>query len=137
MSALDLPSLNAMLNLTSLVFLVNGFVYIKQKNKRAHKIMMISAVVISALFFISYMVYHSQVGSVPYPHYDWTRPVYFIILVPHIILAALMAPFILAGLMFAAKQKFESHRRMMRWVWPVWVYVSLSGVLVYVMLYRL
>ena len=96
---------------------------------------MVSALISSAAFLICYLIYHAQVGSVPYPYYDWTRPVYFIILVPHIILAAIMSPFILLALWFALRNQFEKHRKIVRWLWPVWMYVSVSGVIIYLMLY--
>jgi uncharacterized membrane protein YozB (DUF420 family) len=96
---------------------------------------MVSALVSSAVFLICYLFYHSQVGSVPYPHHDWTRPVYFTVLIPHIILAAVMSPFILMAVWFAFREQFEKHRKIVRWLWPVWMYVSVSGVVIYLMLY--
>jgi len=98
---------------------------------------MISAVIVSALFLVSYLVYHDAVGSVPYPHYDWTRPIYFVVLIPHVILAGLNAPFMLLTLGLALRGKYSPHRRLARYVWPVWVFVSVSGVVIYLMLYRL
>lgn len=137
MTIRDLPALNAILNATSAVLLFFGFVQIKNKNKEAHKKFMLSALVVSALFLISYSIYHAHVGSVPYPRFDWTRPVYFAILIPHVILAAIMTPFILIIVIRAWKSQFEKHKRLARWVWPVWMFVSLSGVIVYFMLYLL
>jgi uncharacterized membrane protein YozB (DUF420 family) len=96
---------------------------------------MVSALISSAVFLTCYLIYHAHVGSVPYQHYDWTRPVYFTILIPHIILAAIMTPFILLAVWFAFREKFEKHRKIVRWLWPVWMYVSVSGVLIYLMLY--
>jgi uncharacterized membrane protein YozB (DUF420 family) len=96
---------------------------------------MLSALVSSALFLASYLIYHAQVGSVPYPHHDWSRPIYFAILIPHVILAAVMTPFIIAAVVFALRGQFERHKRIVRWLWPVWIFVSISGVVVYVMLY--
>jgi uncharacterized membrane protein YozB (DUF420 family) len=96
---------------------------------------MLSALVSSALFLASYLIYHAQVGSVPYPHHDWSRPIYFTILIPHVILAAVMTPFIIAAVVFALRGQFERHKRIVRWLWPVWIFVSISGVVVYVMLY--
>ena len=99
---------------------------------------MLAALSFSALFLICYLYYHSQVGSVPYERQDWTRPVYFAILVPHIILAALMAPFIIGTVWLAlGRGDFHAHARLARWVWPAWIFVSISGVAVYAMLYRL
>lgn len=98
---------------------------------------MTAALVTSGLFFVSYTVYHANVGSVPYPHHDWTRPLYFTILLPHVLLAAGMVPFILIGVSRALAGRLDAHRSMMRRVWPVWMFVSVSGVVIYLMLYRL
>lgn len=135
MSVSDLPTLNAVLNAISVTFLTLGFIQIKKRNIETHKKLMLSALVSSILFLVSYLIYHYQVGSVPYPHYDWTRPLYFAILIPHIILAALMGPFIVALVWFAFHEKFDRHRKLARWVWPVWMFVSVSGIAVYLMLY--
>ena len=137
MTATSLPTVNAILNAVSAVLLMFGYIKIRQGNRLIHKKIMISAVISSALFLISYLIYHYQVGSVPYPYHDWTRPVYFIILIPHVILAGVMVPFILAALYFAFRSRFDKHRRLVRWVWPVWMFVSLSGIAIYLMLYRL
>ena len=137
MSISDLPGLNALLNSISSAFLIAGYYFIKRKKELIHKRLMISATVMSALFLISYLIYHYAVGSVPYPYHDWTRPLYFIILIPHIILAAVMAPFIIALLYLALTKRFDRHRRLARLVWPVWIFVSLSGITIYFMLYRL
>jgi uncharacterized membrane protein YozB (DUF420 family) len=134
-SASDLPTVNAILNAIATIFLLLGYVKIKRRQRIAHQRLMIAAVISSALFLITYLIYHSQVGSVPYPHYDWTRPLYFIILIPHVVLAAVMVPFILLALWHALHQRFEKHRSLTRWVWPVWMFVSVSGIAVYVMLY--
>lgn len=97
---------------------------------------MITALVTSALFLTSYLIYHFNVGSVPYPLNDWTRPVYFTILIPHTILATVMTPFILIAVWQALKSNFEKHKKIVHWVWPVWMFVSVSGVAVYFMLYH-
>jgi putative membrane protein len=131
----NLPTLNAVLNLVAAVFLLLGYVAIKNQQRPVHKRWMLLAMASSALFLISYLFYHYNVGSVPYPHYDWTRTVYFIILIPHIILAAVMVPFILAAVYFALRTRFDKHRKLTVWVWPVWMFVSLSGLAVYLMLY--
>ena len=132
-----LPTVNAVLNLVSAVLLLIGFVHIKRGKPAIHKKVMLSAVFSSALFLVSYLVYHYQVGSVPFERYDWTRPVYFAILIPHVILAALMVPFILAALYYALRENFAAHKRLVKWVWPVWMFVSVSGLAVYYMLYGL
>ena len=135
MNVTDLPVLNALLNMVSLGFLISGYIFIKRGAREKHKRMMISALITSGLFLTSYLVYHGIVGSVPYPRHDWTRPLYFLILVPHIILAALMGPFIIAAVILALKEKFIWHVRLVKWVWPVWIFVSGSGVMVFLMLY--
>jgi putative membrane protein len=137
MKAVDLPTLNAILNALCAILLLLGFIMIKQNKREAHKKIMLASVIVSALFLISYVVYHYQVGSVPYPHHDWTRTLYFIILIPHVILAAVMVPFIIAAIRFALLGKFDKHKRLVKWVWPVWMFVSLSGLAVYTMLYQL
>ena len=135
MNVTDLPLLNALLNMVSLGFLISGYKFIKRGAREKHKRMMISALITSGLFLTSYLVYHGLVGSVPYPRHDWTRPLYFLILVPHVILAALMGPFIIAAVILALKEKFIWHVRLVKWVWPVWIFVSGSGVMVFLMLY--
>ena len=137
MTAADLPTLNACLNTLSTIFLTWGFVRIKRGDQGGHRRAMTAALVTSTLFLCSYLVYHYQVGSVPYTHDNWTRPLYFAILIPHIILAAGMVPFVLAAVWFAWCGNFTSHRSITRWLWPVWMFVSFSGVIIYLMLYRL
>lgn len=132
-----LPSINATLNFISAILLFVGYRFIKRGDTATHKKFMLSALVSSALFLTSYLIYHNAVGSVPYPHHDWTRPVYFTILIPHVILAALMVPFILIGVIQAFRERYDTHRKIMRWTWPVWMFVSVSGIVVYLMLYQL
>jgi putative membrane protein len=136
MSVNDLASVNALLNGCATILLVVGWVQIKRRrDQQAHKRAMVSAVIVSALFLISYLIYHYNVGSVPYPYHDWTRPVYFAILIPHVILATVMVPFILLALWWAFTAQYERHVRVVRWVWPVWMFVSVTGVVIYLMLY--
>ena len=137
MNAHDLPTINAILNSISGILLALGFIQIKRQRIQAHKRLMLSALTASVLFLTSYLIYHARVGSVPYPHFDWTRPLYFAVLIPHVILAAAMVPFILLMVRHALRERFDAHRRLARWVWPVWMFVSVSGVVVYTMLYRL
>ena len=132
-----LPSLNASLNFISMILLISGYLLIKRGSRQLHKRVMLSALVISAVFLISYLIYHSKIGSVPYPYQDGTRIIYYTILIPHIILAAVMVPGILASVWFALSGRFDKHKRLVRWVWPVWMYVSISGVVIYIMLYRI
>jgi uncharacterized membrane protein YozB (DUF420 family) len=137
MSVGDLPTLNAFLNAVTATLLIAGRVQIKKGRQDRHKRLMISALVTAALFLTFYLIYHYQVGSVKYSQYDWTRPLYFIILISHTILATVMVPFIVMAVVFALKGKFENHKKIVRWVWPVWICVSITGIVVYIMLYRL
>jgi putative membrane protein len=132
-----LSHVNASLNFVSAVLLMLGYLAIKRGNQERHRAIMISALISSALFLVSYLVYHANVGSVPYLRHDWTRPLYFIILIPHVALAGIMVPFILAAVYYALKGRFDRHTRITRWLWPVWMFVSVSGVVVYLMLYHL
>jgi uncharacterized membrane protein YozB (DUF420 family) len=136
MEASGHATLNAFLNAIASGLLLAGWVRIKRGDMTGHKRLMLAALTVSALFLVSYLIYHAQVGSVPYPYYDWTRPVYFGVLIPHVILAAVMVPFILWGVTMALRERFDTHRKIMRWTWPVWMFVSMSGVTVYLLLYR-
>ncbi len=137
MSTHDLPTLNAALNFVSAMLLIAGYIQIKKGHRTTHKKIMLCALGSSLLFLTSYVIYHIQAGSVPYPYHDWTRAVYFIILIPHVILAAVMTPFIVAAVWFALHEQYDKHKRLVHWVWPVWIFVSVSGVAIYLMLYRL
>jgi uncharacterized membrane protein YozB (DUF420 family) len=131
------PTLNAILNAIAACLLLVGFIMIRRGQRDLHKTFMLTALVASAAFLISYLIYHQQVGSVPYPYQDWTRPLYFAILIPHIILAAVMVPFIILAVVHAYRGRFAKHKRITRWLWWVWMFVSVSGVAIYLMLYRL
>lgn len=130
-----LPTVNASLNGFSTILLTLGFFAIKRRDIRNHRRFMTAALVSSAFFLTSYLVYHAQYGTVKYPFEDFTRPVYYAILVPHVILAAVMTPFILVLVWRAYKGDFERHKKLARVVWPVWMFVSVTGVIVYAMLY--
>ncbi|MBI3988149.1 MAG: DUF420 domain-containing protein [candidate division NC10 bacterium] len=132
-----LPAVNAFLNGTSAVLLTVGYVFIRQKQVTAHKICMLSAFGVSSLFLISYLTYHYQVGSMPFGGQGWIRPIYFTILISHILLAALIIPLALVTLSRALKGRFQKHIRIARWTLPLWLYVSVTGVVVYLMLYHL
>jgi uncharacterized membrane protein YozB (DUF420 family) len=134
MSVTDLPALNATLNAISTVLLVTGWVLIKRGE---HKVCMIAALVTSTLFMTSYVIYHSQVGSVPFKGTGWIRTVYFAVLIPHVILAAAIVPPILITASRGLTAKYDKHRRIARWTLPVWLYVSVTGVIVYLMLYQM
>ncbi len=131
----DLPVLNATLNLVSTCLLVTGYVFIRRKNKQAHRNCMLAAVATSAAFLTSYLIYHAHAGSKPFEGTGPIRMVYFAILIPHVILAAAMVPPILYLLFQAWRGRFEKHRRVARWTLPVWVFVSVTGVVIYLMLY--
>ena len=133
----DLPALNAALNLSAAILIGIGFYFIKQKNIRAHKLCMISALAVSTLFLTSYLIYHYNVGSVRFTGRGWIRGVYLTILLTHTVLAAVAAPMVLSTSFFALKGRFASHIRIARWTFPVWMYVSITGVVVYLMLYHL
>ena len=135
-SVRDLPSLNAVLNGTAAVLLVWGYVLIRRKRIRTHKKVMLAAFTASILFLISYLVYHAQVGSVRYPGTGVTRAVYLSILATHTMLAAAVPPLAIVTLSRALGARFDKHRRIARWTLPIWLYVSVTGVVVYLMLYR-
>ena len=130
-----LPHLNASLNLLSFVLLVTGHRFIKQQRIAAHRACMLSACVTSLLFFASYITYHAQVGSVRFPGTGPVRTFYLSLLASHTILAASVPVLAIITLTFALRERFGSHRRIARWTFPIWAYVSITGVMVYVMLY--
>ena len=136
-SLAQLPTVNAALNSLSAIFLITGYCFIKSKRISAHRACMLLAFGCSTLFLISYLVYHYQVGSVPFKGQGWIRTVYFSILITHTVLAVTVVPLALITLGRALKGKFEAHRRIARWTFPVWLYVSVTGVIVYLMLYQL
>lgn len=135
-SASHLPTLNAALNSLSAVFLFVGYLFIKARNRRAHRLCMLAACASSTVFLISYLFYHYQVGSVPFKGVGAVRVVYFVILISHTILAATVVPLALVTLSRALRERFDAHRRIARWTLPIWLYVSVTGVIVYAMLYR-
>jgi uncharacterized membrane protein YozB (DUF420 family) len=137
MTITDLPALNATLNATSAVLLVIGYALIRRRRIRAHRAVMLAALGVSTLFLISYLVYHANVGSRPFPGRGTIRGVYFFILITHVILAALIVPMALVTLSRALREQFDRHASLARWTLPLWLYVSLTGVIVYVMLYRI
>ena len=132
-----LPHLNAALNFTSFLLLAAALYQIRHGNVQAHRRLMLSAVAVSALFLVSYVAYHAQYGSVSFQGQGLVRPVYFVILVTHVILAAAIVPLVAVTLRRALAGDFARHRRIARLTYPVWLYVSVTGVVVYVMLYHL
>ena len=137
MSVTDLPAVNAALNAISTILLVTGWVLIRRGERQKHKACMIAALVTSALFLTSYVIYHAQVGSVPFTGTGWIRTLYFAVLIPHVILAAAIVPPILITASRGLSAKYDKHRRIARWTLPVWLYVSVTGVIVYLMLYQM
>ena len=132
-----LPLLNACLNATSAVLLVAGFLLIKRRLVAAHRACMVAALAVSTLFLVSYVTYHALAGSRPFGAHGWIRPVYFFVLLTHIVLAAAIVPLALTTVWRAWRADFVRHRRVARWTLPLWLYVSVTGVLVYWMLYHL
>ena len=137
MTVTDLPALNAGLNATSAVLLATGYVLIRRGRRDAHKRVMIAALVTSALFLASYLVYHAQVGSVRFRGQGPVRTVYFTILLTHTVLAVVIVPLVAMTLVPALRGRFDRHRRLARITLPLWAYVSVTGVVIYWMLYRL
>jgi uncharacterized membrane protein YozB (DUF420 family) len=132
-----LPSLNALLNATSALLLVLGYVAIRRRDVHAHRRLMLTAFATSTLFLLSYVRYHLAVGSVPFGHAGWLRTLYFTILIPHVILAAVIVPLALWTLSHAWRGRYHRHARIAKITLPLWLYVSVTGVIVYLMLYHL
>ena len=132
-----LPTLNAALNATSAVLLVTGYVFIRRRNILAHKVCMASAFLVSMLFLVSYLYYHYHHGATPFPGTGWVQVLYFSILIPHTILAAAIVPLALVTLYRAWREQFDRHKRIARWTLPIWLFVSVTGVVIYLMLYHL
>ena len=137
MTVSDLPALNATLNATSAVLLTTGWILIRRGRIAQHRAVMIAAVCTSVLFLISYLVYHAQVGSVRFTKQGPIRAVYFTILLTHTVLAAAIVPLVLITLTRGLRGRYERHRRIARWTMPLWLYVSVTGVIVYLMLYQM
>jgi len=137
MSVTALPTLNAILNFTSAVLLTAGYIFIKQRRIEAHKRCMIAALFVSMAFLTSYVIYHLQVHSVPFGGQGWIRPVYFFILITHIILAIVNLPLVLRTSYLGLRERYDKHVVIARKTFPIWMYVSVTGVVIYLMLYRL
>ena len=132
----DLPAVNASLNAIAGTLLAIGYLRIRARRIGQHRVCMVAAFTASCLFLISYVVYHAQVGSVPFTRRGFVRPLYFTILVTHVTLAVVIVPMAIITLSRALKARFTQHRRIARWTLPIWLYVSVTGVLVYVLLYQ-
>jgi uncharacterized membrane protein YozB (DUF420 family) len=136
MSVTDLPAVNATLNAISGILLLIAYTHIRARRIQQHRRFMIAAFATSSLFLVCYLVYHAQVGSVPFTRQGFVRPLYFTILITHVTLAATVVPLALVTLSRGLKAQYPQHRRIARWTFPVWMYVSVTGVLVYVLLYQ-
>ncbi len=133
----DLPALNATLNATSAIFLVWGYVSIRRGHINLHKRCMLAALASSSLFLTSYVIYHLNIGSQPFPGQGIARVIYFTILISHVLLAVTIAPLALTTASRGLKAQYERHVRIARWTLPLWMYVSVTGVVIYLMLYQL
>jgi uncharacterized membrane protein YozB (DUF420 family) len=136
-SVSDLPTLNALLNALAAVLLLAGWVHIRRGRITAHRRCMVAAFVVSSLFLVSYVVYHSAIGSRPFTGGGLLRVVYFTVLLTHVVLAAAIVPLVLVTLRRGLRRDDLRHRRIARWTLPLWLYVSVTGVVIYLMLYRL
>jgi putative membrane protein len=131
------PTLNAVLNASSAALLTLGYFFIRGRRIQAHKVCMLAACVCSTVFLVSYVLYHLRVGSVRFQGQGWIRPAYFTLLGTHTVLAATVVPLAIVTLLRALRGNFQRHRAIARWTLPVWLYVSVTGVIVYFMLYHL
>lgn len=130
-----LPAANAVFNTICASCLIAGYRAIRRKDRELHKRYMLTAVSFSALFFISYLTYHHYHGDTKFPGQGWVRPVYFFILISHIMLSIAVIPMAISTLFFAGKRNFSRHRRIAKWTLPVWIYVSITGVLIFLFLW--
>lgn len=137
MSIDDLPAVNATLNAISTILLTIGFVQIKRGNQKTHRNCMVAALVTSTLFLICYVIYHKYEGHTRFTDPEWFRPIYLFILATHVPLAALQVPLILITFTQAVRGQFETHKRFARWTFPIWMYVSVTGVVIYFLLYHI
>lgn len=131
------PTLNAILNASSSIFMIAGYIFIRQQNKTAHRNCMIGAVTSSALFIISYLIYHAVHGSTKFLGQGLIRPIYFAILLTHTTLAAVALPLVITTFYRGWKDDLKRHKKIAKWTFPIWLYVSVTGVVVYFMLYHL
>ncbi len=137
MTIADLPALNATLNGIAAVLLACGYVMIRRGRIASHRACMLTAFATSCAFLVSYSIYHANAGSRPFPGHGAIRVVYFSVLISHVLLAAAILPLALVTLNRALHARYDRHRRIARWTLPVWFYVSVTGVAIYLMLYRL
>ena len=137
MTVHDLPAVNATLNGLSAILLATGFVCIKRKKVAAHRACMIAAFSTSVLFLICYLTYHYYTGVTRFLNPLWFKPIYLTLLATHTVLAVVIVPLILVTLNRALKERFELHKKIARWTWPLWMYVSVTGVVVYLIIYQI
>lgn len=139
MDTTNLPAINAIFNLLSTGCLIAGFYFIKKekRDEASHKKCMFLALIFSTIFLAGYLTFHYHHGSTKFPDLGWIKTVYLIILVPHIILAAVMVPMIVMTFTYALRENFEKHKKWARITFPIWMYVSVTGVIIYLMLYQL
>ena len=137
MSMTDLPAVNAGFNSLSSVLLAMGFYFIKQGRRQAHRNCMVAALCTSTLFLAGYLTYHFNVQGVTRFPDHWFKPVYLAILLTHTVLAAVILPLVITTVVFAIRGRFESHKKIARWTWPLWMYVSVTGVVIYLLLYQI
>ena len=143
MSIYDLPAVNASLNGLSACLLTAGFIFIRRRNITAHRNCMISAFCVSVIFLICYLTYHTYLavalhrGPTRFLNPAWFRPIYLTILLTHTVLAMIIVPMILITLSRALRERFDKHKKIARWTWPLWMYVSVTGVIVYLLLYQI
>jgi len=132
-----LPHAQAALNITAVCLTMAAYYYIRRQNRTAHRAYMIAALVVSSLFLVSYLIYHFQIGNIPFAGQGLIRPIYFSILASHILLAVLIVPLILVTLRYALNGQFSAHRRVARWTLPIWLYVSVTGVAIYLLAFHI
>ncbi len=137
MSLSDLPLVNACLNGASTVLLSLGYFYIRQQKQVAHRNCMIGALITSTLFLACYLTYHSFAGRTVFQNPSWFRPIYLLILLTHTVLAVVIVPLVLLTVFRAVRRRWELHKRIARWTWPIWMYVSVTGVVIYLLLYQI
>lgn len=137
MTVRDLPTLNAALNALAAVLLISGWVFIRRRDIARHRLCMLSAFGVSVVFLASYLTYHYHVGSVRFPDLGWVRTLYLGILLTHTVLVAAVPVLAVLTLVRAFQERFDRHRRIARWTLPIWIYVSITGVVIYWMLYHL
>jgi putative membrane protein len=135
--AYSLAPIDATLNAVAGVLLLGGFFFIRRRNVAGHRACMIAAFVVSVFFLACYLTYHYRVGDVRFAGQGWIRPVYFTMLITHVALAVAIVPLAIVTLSRALSARFDAHRRIARWTWPLWMYVSITGVLVYLLVYRI